>query len=145
VKGVLGVHHVALTVRDLDVSASFYESLGFTLERRLGFDGPGAERVTGVAGANLQMAFLMLDGIRLELIQFDPAGVQQVTEINDLGSAHICLEVSQIGQVYSELAARGARFISPPYHHPSGVSMAYFGDPDGNRLELLEIKAGDGD
>ena len=143
-KGVLGVHHIALTVRDLDVSASFYESLGFTLERRLGFDDPGAERVTGVAGANLQMAFLTLDGTRLELIQFEPAGEQQVAEINDLGSAHICLEVSQIGHVYSELAARGTRFISPPYHHPSGVSMAYFGDPDGNRLELLEIEGSNG-
>jgi catechol 2,3-dioxygenase-like lactoylglutathione lyase family enzyme len=145
VRGVLGVHHVALTVRDLDASANFYESLGFALERRLEFDGPGAERVTGVPGASLEMAFLMLDGVRLELIRFDPAGEQRVGEINDLGTAHICLEVNEIGRVHSELAARGARFVSPPYHHPSGVSMAYFGDPDGNLVELLQIEGSDGD
>lgn len=139
-KGVLGVHHVALTVQDVDASVSFYESLGFTLERRLGFDGPGAELVTGVTGATLQMAFLVLDGVRLELIQFHPAGTREIARINDLGSAHICLEVEEIEGAYSELAARGTTFVSAPYRHPSGVSMAYFGDPDGNHLELLEIE-----
>ena len=142
-RGVLGCDHVALTVADLEASAVFYEGLGFAPERRVSFDGPGAERVTGVPGASLRMAFLVLGEFRLELIQFAPPGEQKISALNDLGSAHICLRVNDIERVYSELSARGSQFNSPPYHHPSGVSMTYFGDPDGNILELLEVNGSD--
>jgi catechol 2,3-dioxygenase-like lactoylglutathione lyase family enzyme len=136
------VHHVALTVSDLESSERFYEALGFSPERRIRFDSPAAARVTGVPGARLHMAFLALGGFRLELIQYSPPGIQEVPAINDLGSAHICFQVDQIDRVYSRLTARGLRFTSSPHHDPSGVSMTYFSDPDGNRLELLEIKHG---
>jgi lactoylglutathione lyase len=143
VAGVDGVDHVALTVSDLVISTRFYESLGFSVERHVQFEEPAAEGVTGVADARLRMAFLVFDGLRLELIQFSPKGKRLPPAANDIGSAHICLRVARIADVYADLAARGCEFVSPPYHHPSGVSMTYFADPDGNRLELLEIADGD--
>jgi predicted enzyme related to lactoylglutathione lyase len=79
----------------------------------------------------------------LELIQFSPPGKQETRAGHDLGSAHICLRVQDIEDVYSRLKERGASFTSPPYHHPSGVSMTYFVDPEGNRLELLEVRTPD--
>jgi catechol 2,3-dioxygenase-like lactoylglutathione lyase family enzyme len=145
VNGVLGVHHVALTVADLDSCTRFYEGLGFTQERRLSFGGEGAEQVTGVRGASLQMAFLVLEDFRLELIRFTPSGRQDIRAGNDLGSTHICLRVQDIDSVYSRLTDRGASFTSPPYHDPSGVSMTYFSDPEGNRVELLQIRTQDGE
>jgi catechol 2,3-dioxygenase-like lactoylglutathione lyase family enzyme len=143
VKGLVGVNHVALTVAELGSSARFYEELGFELERRLTFDGPGAERVTGVPGARLEMEFLVLGAFRLELIQYSPPGKHAVGDVNDVGSVHICLEVDRIADVYSRLAARGLEFTSPPHRDPSGVWMTYFADPDGNRVELLEIEGAD--
>jgi len=136
---VHGVHHVALTVSNLESSGRFYEALGFSPERRIRFDSPAAARVTGVPGARLEMAFLTLGGFRLELIEYTPRGRQDARAGNDLGSSHICLQVDRIEDVYSRLAARGVPFISTPHHDPSGVSMTYFSDPDGNRVELLEI------
>jgi catechol 2,3-dioxygenase-like lactoylglutathione lyase family enzyme len=143
--GILGVHHVALTVADLDSCARFYEGLGFKEERRLSFEGEGAECVTGVRHASLKMAFLMLDDFRLELIQFTPPGRQSIAAINDPGSGHICLRVQDIESVYSRLTERGTSFTSPPYHDASGVSMGYFTDPEGNRLEVLELGKLDGE
>lgn len=137
--GIHSVHHVALTVSDLESSEQFYEALGFSAERRVRFDGPAAALVTGISGARLEMAFLMLGGFRLELIEYTPRGSDDPRAGNDLGSSHICLQVDRIEDVYLQLAARGVSFISTPHHDPSGVSMTYFSDPDGNRLELLEI------
>lgn len=139
---IRGVHHVALTVSDLESSERFYEALGFSPERRIRFDSPAAARVTGVSGARLEMAFLTLGGFRLELIEYTPRGRQDVRAANDLGSSHICLQVDGIEGVYSRLTDHGVPFISLPHHDPSGVSMTYFSDPDGNRLELLEIEDG---
>jgi catechol 2,3-dioxygenase-like lactoylglutathione lyase family enzyme len=144
VRGVLGVDHVAVTVADLEACTRFYQDLGFSVERRLTFEGEGAEQVTGLPRASLQMVFLGLGDFRLELIQFSPPGKQEIRAGHDLGSAHICLRVQDIEGVYSRLTERGASFTSPPYHHPSGVSMTYFADPDGNRLELLEVRTPDG-
>ena len=104
-----------------------------------GSTGPAAALVTGISGARLEMAFLMLGGFRLELIEYTPRGSDDPRAGNDLGSSHICLQVDRIEDVYLRLAARGVSFISTPHHDPSGVSMTYFSDPDGNRLELLEI------
>ncbi len=144
VKETLGVDHVAVNVADLEKCTEFYESLGFSVERRLDFDGEGAEQVTGLRGAALSLVFLFLDGFRLELIRYAPGRKRRQQAINDLGRAHICLRVRDIDGVYSRLTERGAVFVAPPYHHPSGVSMTYFADPEGNQLELLEIRGTDG-
>jgi catechol 2,3-dioxygenase-like lactoylglutathione lyase family enzyme len=134
-----GVHHFALTVSDIESSEQFYEALGFSPERRIKFDSPAAARVTGVSGACLEMAFLTLGDFRLELIEYTPRGRRDARSANDLGSSHICLQVDRIEDVYSRLMAQGVPFVSTPHHDPSGISMTYFSDPDGNRLELIEI------
>jgi catechol 2,3-dioxygenase-like lactoylglutathione lyase family enzyme len=137
---------VALTVADLESSVGFYEELGFSVERRLVFDDPGAETVTGVPGASLEMAFLALEDFTLELIEYTtPAGKKRTRAINDIGSTHICFRVNDIERIHAELSARQSPFVAPPHHHTSGASMAYFSDPDGNLLELLEIRARDAD
>jgi catechol 2,3-dioxygenase-like lactoylglutathione lyase family enzyme len=141
--GNASVDHVALVVTDLARSVEFYESIGFAFERHIEFVGPGAEQVTGVGGARLEMAFLGLGAFRLELIEYDPPGAGRPGAANDIGCAHICLRVDDIERAHRELEGRGVRFVSRPHHHPSGVSMVYFADPDGNLLELLEVRADD--
>jgi catechol 2,3-dioxygenase-like lactoylglutathione lyase family enzyme len=89
------------------------------------------------------MAFLTLGGFTLELIEYAPVGKKRIGAINDIGSTHICFRVNDIDRIHAELTVRQLSFIAPPYHHPSGVSMAYFSDPDGNRLELLEVRESD--
>jgi catechol 2,3-dioxygenase-like lactoylglutathione lyase family enzyme len=137
---VIGVHHAALTVSDLERSIAFYERFGFEVERRVANAGPEAERVTQVPDARLAIALLTLGSFRLELIEYTPSGSQERRRNNDLGSAHICLQVRDIDATYERLCSEGITFNSQPQKHPSGASLAYFKDLDGITVELLEVR-----
>jgi catechol 2,3-dioxygenase-like lactoylglutathione lyase family enzyme len=140
VEGVLGVHHAALTVSNLERSIDFYERFGFAVERRVTNSGPDAERVTEVPNAELSIALLTLDRYRLELIEYTPRGNTQPRRNNDVGSAHICIQVRDVETLYQRLRADGVRFTSHPQHHPGGASLVYLKDPDGITVELLEVR-----
>jgi catechol 2,3-dioxygenase-like lactoylglutathione lyase family enzyme len=140
VEEVIGVHHAGLTVLDLERSIAFYERFGFEVERRVTNAGPEAERVTEVADAHLSIALLTLGSFRLELIEYTPRGNQAPRRNNDLGSAHVCLQVRDIDELYERLRSEGVAFTSYPQKHPSGASIAYFRDLDGITVELLEVR-----
>lgn len=137
---IIGVHHAALTVSNLERSIAFYGRFGFEVERRVVNTGPDAERITEVPGAHLSIALLTLGAFRLELIEYRPPGSQEPRGNNDLGSAHICFHVRDIQALCERLRNDGVRFTSHPQKHPSGASLAYFRDPDGITVELLEVR-----
>jgi catechol 2,3-dioxygenase-like lactoylglutathione lyase family enzyme len=60
----------------------------------------------------------------------------------DTGRTHICFRVDDIEAAYAELTARGVVFNGRPVHIDSGpligCAFAYFHDPDGVLLEILE-------
>lgn len=50
------------------------------------------------------------------------------------------LGVADIHQVYTQLRAEGVEFIRPPEKERWGGWVATFSDPDGNTLQLLQLK-----
>jgi hypothetical protein len=62
---------------------------------------------------------------------------------NALGSHHVGFRVDDIKAKYEELTAKGVRFLSTPNAIDVGVlagwRWAYFTDPDGITLELVEV------
>lgn len=62
-------------------------------------------------------------------------------ESREGGWRHLALEVADVDAAYSELAAQGVPFHEPPHGFPPAaptVRIAFFRDPDGNELELVQ-------
>ena len=145
---ILTTNHTSFTVSDVECSVAFYRDLlGFKLlslaERPQEF----AEIATGIPGAHLRVAYLEAPGgHRLELIQYlRPPGVKLDMRTNNVGSAHLALNVDDLRRVYREFKAKGVRFKGEPIEVPAGPNkgnlMVYMLDPDDFTLELIQIRA----
>lgn len=136
---ILGIHHVAITVSNLNRSVAFYQQFGFSLEQQLTLSGPDVERGTGVRGATLELAMLGRPHFRLELIEYLGQETESAPAPNKVGSAHICFDVSSIETTYADLREKGVEFVGTPTLNDAGKNRwVYFRDPDGVIVELLE-------
>jgi lactoylglutathione lyase len=144
---VVGTHHTAFHVADLDRSLAFYCDL-FGCEivwQRLNED-EYVRRIIGYPAASLNQAMLRLPGgeHQLELIEY--RGVERTpvdTSPPNPGTAHICLLVTDLGETYDRLVAAGVASVSPPVSVVAGANTGrlavYMIDPDGFRIELLSV------
>jgi catechol 2,3-dioxygenase-like lactoylglutathione lyase family enzyme len=138
------LHHVGLTVSDLDASLVFYRDvLELDVIDVLDVDGPEISRLVGVPGAHLRIAFLRLVGIQLELLEYvEPEQRTYGRRNSDVGAAHVCFRITDLDAAHAELTAHGVEFLSEPLRVADGPhagrGIVYFRDPDGITLELLE-------
>ena len=133
--------HTSFTVSDIDASIAFYvDQLGLTLERRWERVGPEIEALTGVDGARLSMALVVLGDFQLELIQY-VGGAGKVLDpvINNVGAAHIAFQVEDVDGLCERLVRNGVKLYGKPSTlPPPRVRGVYISDPDGITVELSE-------
>lgn len=134
-------HHYGVTVSDLEASLAFYrDRLGMEVVDRLSFDSDAFGRFVGVEDVDVEIVFLDADGCLYELLEYrsPPGGnLNEGASNNDVGAAHFCLEVEDLGSVYDDL--RGdTEFVSEPQELSTGATVAYAKDPDGNVIEFVE-------
>ena len=68
---VLATNHTSFTVSDLDRSIAFFtEVLGFEMVNRALRDPNLISSITGISGADIEVAYIQGPGHRLELIQY---------------------------------------------------------------------------
>ena len=141
---ITSVNHTSFTVSDLDRSIAFYRDLlGMELMSLAGRDPAFVEKVTGIPGANLKVAYLQAPGHRMELIQyFSPPGKKLELQTNNVGCAHLAFNVDDLPKMYVEMKAKGVHFKSAPQEVSAGPNKGtltvYFTDPDGITLEFLQ-------
>jgi catechol 2,3-dioxygenase-like lactoylglutathione lyase family enzyme len=81
----------------------------------------------------------------IELLQYEapPSPIERAMPQNALGAHHVALRVDDLQATYDELSAKGVRFFGPPRAiddgQLAGWRWAYFADPDGIALELVEV------
>jgi catechol 2,3-dioxygenase-like lactoylglutathione lyase family enzyme len=145
---VKALHHVGITVRDLDVSIRFYYDvlgLEFSNEPSPWFDGKELGHAVGVAGAALRQVSLLVGDTVLELLEYrhPPSTTARPLKSNDRGASHVAFLVDDIEAKKAELEAKGIEFFSPVNVVDEGVlagwRWVYFSDPDGYPLELVEV------
>src|SRR5512132_2734420 len=143
-----GLHHVGITVKDLDASIRFYHDvlgLGFSNEPSPWFEGPGLGPAVGVPGAALRQVSLLVGDTTLELLEYKspPSETTAPLKSNSLGASHVAFLVDDIESAKSELEAKDIEFYGPVNVVDEGVlagwRWVYFDDPDGYPLELVEV------
>lgn len=143
-----GLHHVGITVKDLDASIRFYHDvlgLPFSNEPSPWFDGPELGAAVGVPGAALRQVSLLLGDTTLELLEYKrpPSETKEPLKSSSLGASHVAFLVDDIEAKKAELEANGIEFYSQVNVVDEGVlagwRWVYFQDPDGYPLELVEV------
>jgi catechol 2,3-dioxygenase-like lactoylglutathione lyase family enzyme len=138
------VNHTSFTVSDAERSVKFYtELLGMKLisleERPQEF----CEKVTGIPGARMKIAYVEGAGYKIELIQYlSPPGEKLDTRNNNVGSAHLCYNVDNLMEMCRDLGSKGVRFRGEPATVNAGPNkgglVVYLLDPDDNNLEFIQ-------
>lgn len=120
---ISGYNHVALSVKDIEVSASFYREL------------VGLEPITVPDNLKAIRAwFKIAPGQELHLL----AGRVDSVANNDRNGAHFALSIADANPVEAYLKMKGW-----PYHRQQrfdGAWQIYITDPDGYVIELNEPK-----
>ncbi|MBX6748357.1 MAG: VOC family protein [Micromonosporaceae bacterium] len=143
------IHHVGITVSDIDRSIAFYADLldGRVLgpyER----SGPRIEAVTGYPGVVIKQAFVTARSgpTVVELLQY-VGGSDVVLDPDNghVGAVHVAIVVADLDARLAALRERGIRSVSDPVTTSApmqGFRCVYVLDPDGVRVELVEPPPG---
>ncbi len=129
-KGFTQLAHVALKVKDLDRSLDFYAGkLGFTEMMRL----PKPDGSGGVWLVYLRIT----DDQYLEL--FPEGAGERAPGREATGVNHFCLGVDDLDSVVAEIEAADIPLLMPKKMGADYNRQAWIEDPDGNRIELMQI------
>lgn len=141
---VEGVHHIGITVSDMQRSFDWYTKM-FGLVPGPVNHGSGPELETGVQveGAELDFSMIQIGSTRIEFLEYThPEGKPFELRNCDVGATHICLQVDDMEAAFRTLTERGAVFNGDPVTlqdgELAGSKWAYLRDPDGIQLEIWQ-------
>jgi catechol 2,3-dioxygenase-like lactoylglutathione lyase family enzyme len=142
---VLRTGHTSFTVSDLDRSIAFYrDALDFEVISKAPRDPKIIEQITGIAGADLMIAYIQSPGHQIELIQY--LGPKDRGSVRprpcDVGFAHVAFDVEDIDAAIAAAEAHDVRPLGPTAaidQGPNkGARVAYLRDPDGICIEFIQ-------
>jgi len=126
----LSLDHIAITVQDMERAVTFYRDL-------LGFEVLGQLLLNE---GTFKLVYLQAGAARIELFAFTEEGRRDDTpdRNEDLGFKHVAFTVDDVDAVARRLKAHDVPFTVEPVDAPGGVRLAFFRDPDGNLLEIVD-------
>ncbi len=140
------VHHVGVTVADMDRAVAFWEGLLGTASRdRRVLQGPQLGTMVGYPGIRIESCWVDLpDGVALELLRYldrDEAPYDPGTA--HPGNVHVCLRVDDMDAAHAHAVDCGATAVSArpidvAAGPRAGSRLAYLRDPDGVTIELVQ-------
>ncbi|MYM00083.1 glyoxalase/bleomycin resistance/dioxygenase family protein [Novosphingobium sp. FGD1] len=153
--GVIGVHHIGVSVPDLAKAREFYIDILGAVEEVAPMewaDNPFIDAIVGLEGSAARQFFCRLGNVQIEAFQYDaPAQPPQDPRrgVNRYGYTHIALQVEDVAAVHERIVAAGLPVHAPPALEAitvdaEGVKHGYTGtycrDFFGNVFEILEIR-----
>jgi len=137
--------HVGICVADLDRSLAFYcEGLGFDAAERHEI-GDEFAALMELSSVSLTSQFIRKGEIAIELIDFHEPEIELVGRrpLPRTGLTHLSIRVDDLDDVAGRLAALGGSIVEStrtvlPFGDTS-LRFIYLTDPDGTRVELMEI------
>ena len=146
------IHHVALTVSNLERSTAFYRDiLGF--HQILDMQNQAMDRILKLRPGTTGRAIMMAQGSsvvgEIELIQFDPPHERQTgpKRAGDVGIFLLSFQLKdeELAAVRERLTQNGIKLFSDieasPIEHYGTIHTLIFEDPDGNLIECVQFPA----
>lgn len=152
--GVIGVHHIGVSVPDLDKAREFYLGILGAVEEVEPLewaDNPFIDKVVGLEGSVARQFFCRLGNVQIEVFEYaapKQAPLDPTRGVNEYGYTHIALQVEDIAAVHERIVAAGLPVHTPPdlstittdeAGEKHGYSGTYCRDFFGNVFEILEI------
>ena len=138
---ILGVHHAAIAVPDLEAALDFYrDGIGFEVVDESALPGGIAPLAAafGIDDSECQVRMLRKGNSFIELFQYGASLDGDPTRpVNRIGISHIALASDDPEGDYGRLEAAGVVFNAPLFG-AAPTRFAYGRDPFGNVIELLE-------
>jgi len=136
--------HIGLTVRDFNRTVQFYwEVFGCPL---VGVADTPPERVRsffGVDGAapSCKIGWIRVPGgATLEIFEFQPQLPHESVTWNRVGLTHFSFNCRNTQRWYDYLVSKGVECVSKPERSPRGHSFFFCKDPDGNLIEMIDLR-----
>ena len=143
---VLATNHTSFTVSDLARSIAFFsEVLGFVMVNRALRDPKLISSITGIPGADIEVAYIQGPGHRLELLQYHgPSERSQVdSRPGDSGFAHVAYDVDDVDAAVIASARHQVLPIGEvtviDKGPNAGRKVVYLRDRDGVTIEYIEV------
>ncbi|MFM5929793.1 MAG: VOC family protein [Novosphingobium sp.] len=152
--GIQGVHHIGVSVPDLDKAREFYIDLLGAVEEVAPLtwrDNPFIDAVVGLKDSAARQFICRLGNTHLEVFEYEqPRSAPQDPDrgVHNFGYTHFALQVDDIVAFQAKLEAAGIRFHTPaepstitthPDGSKTGYSATYCRDWFGNVFEIMEI------
>ncbi|MFH1538014.1 MAG: VOC family protein [bacterium] len=135
---------VGVTCRDFKRSLEFYSGLlGLPVLAVLDVPNDQVRDIYGLDPAKNKVTLALLrtgNGGFVELFRFEPLGEgHQRVVWEKSGITHFSLDVKNLPKVMERLEKAGVKFVCPVKNN-LGTDFVFLRDPDGNLLELLDMK-----
>lgn len=126
---IVDLGHPALACADLDASLAFYARLGLPESFRILHD-----------DGSVMLCYLQI-GHGDRFLELFPGGPTAADRADDAHQSfrHICLTVSDLLAMVAELRANGITIDVEPQRGLDHNLQAWIHDPDGNKIELMEL------
>ena len=130
-KGITSLGHAAIKVKDLDASLHYYKDL---------LEFPEMLRLHHPDGKVWLVYLRITDTQFLEV--FPGADGDRAPGWDANGVNHLCLTVEKIDELVARMQAKGIKMLMPAKDGADGNRQAWIEDPDGNRIELMQMNPG---
>jgi len=130
------IEAIVIIVNDLPKSVEFYtDVLGFSISNKI-----------DMAEVGLSAVFVEMDGSRIGLMNYKGKKIPKRSDIDKikLGESsipindHLTFSVDDIEATTTELKGKGVVFNLEPLSMEGGIEVAFFKDPEGVQIELVE-------
>ena len=145
---VISVAHTGITVSDLDRSLAFFRDvLGQRVTERVHCQGEMFEKVTGVHGCEIDIAYVHLPNHTLELLCYSRPSDKLSSTLRpcDNGHLHLSFNVDDIDAVIASMRQAGfapvAVVQTVPDGELAGARVIYTQGPDNLTIELMQLRA----
>ena len=142
---VLSTNHTSFTVSNLDRALAFFrDALGFEVTSKAPRDPAAIERITGVAGSEVMIAYVRGPGHSIELIEYLAPSDRGRVESRpcDTGFTHVAYDVDDLDAAIAAatdhgFAPRGS-VLSVDQGPNAGARVVYLVNGDGITVEFIE-------